>query len=62
MSVLFTQEENSYLFDLVGKIWAAQSSISSCVSSSAAPRYSHGNEYLLHESQTDQCGPFLIWT
>lgn len=44
------------------KIWAVQQNIISCVSFSSTPGCSHGNAFLLCESQTDQCGPFLIWT
>lgn len=43
------------------KIWAAQQNLISCVSYSSALRYSHGNAFLLRESQPDQCGPCLIW-
>ena len=44
------------------KIWAAQHNLISSVSYPSTPWYSHGNAFLLRESQSDQCGPFLIWT
>lgn len=56
------RRKNPICLILQAKIWAVQQNLISCVSYSSAPWYSHGNAYLLRESQSDQRRLFLIWT